>query len=154
MIARARSILGQLSPAIFVRIFSPTDPELGLLGEEVAARYLRARGLTIVGRRVKNPLGEIDVLAREGGTIVCVEVKSGRVTAPPRPKGEARQLGMRWRPGLRVDHARLERLHRCARSLARDARVDIVEALLDTRASRWVVLHHIDARRPIEFRPQ
>jgi putative endonuclease len=151
-----RRRLAELSPAIFVRLFSPTDPELGALGEEVAARHLRARGYTILGRRVKSALGEIDVLARDGATIVCVEVKSGRVSAVPRRKGAPRELDLRWRPGLRVDRARLAQLRRCARSLTSSgkqaARADLVEVLLDSVAHRWHVIHHVDPRAPLGSR--
>jgi putative endonuclease len=156
-----RRLVASLSPAVFVRFYSPTDPELGALGEEVAARHLRARGYAILGRRVKSPLGEIDVLARDGATTVCVEVKSGRVSAVLRRKGEPRTLDLRWRPGLRVDRARLARLRRCARALVRTdrraGRADLVEVLLDSEAMRWHVIHHQDLRNPIRpgggFRP-
>ncbi len=156
-----RRLVASLSPAVFVRFYSPTDPELGALGEEVAARHLRARGYTILGRRVKSPLGEIDVLARDGATTVCVEVKSGRVSAVLRRKGEPRTLDLRWRPGLRVDRSRLARLRRCARALARTdrrpARADLIEVLLDAEAMRWHVIHHQHPREPLRsggaFRP-
>jgi putative endonuclease len=47
----------------------------GTAGEELACRHLRGRGLSIVERNYRCRLGEIDVVAREGDTIVFVEVK-------------------------------------------------------------------------------
>jgi putative endonuclease len=43
--------------------------------EERAARHLSEHGLTIVARNWRTRLGEIDLVAREGGTLVFVEVR-------------------------------------------------------------------------------
>lgn len=51
---------------------------LGRWGEEQAARYLRRRGLKILERNLRTPVGEIDIIARQGRTIVFVEVKTRR----------------------------------------------------------------------------
>ncbi len=50
----------------------------GHIGEFLAALYLRAKFYRIVARRVKTPVGEIDLIARRGGTLVFVEVKLRR----------------------------------------------------------------------------
>ncbi len=47
----------------------------GRRGEMLAAWYLRLKGWRIVGRRIKTPRGEIDLVARRGGTVAFVEVK-------------------------------------------------------------------------------
>ena len=47
----------------------------GASGEERAARYLESRGLAIVERNYRCRSGEVDIVAREGGTTVFVEVK-------------------------------------------------------------------------------
>jgi putative endonuclease len=44
-------------------------------GEWLAAWYLRLHGWRIVAQRVKTPRGEIDLIARRGGTLAFVEVK-------------------------------------------------------------------------------
>ena len=49
--------------------------ERGRAAEEVAA-LLEAHGYRIVGRNVRLPGGEIDIIAREGDTVVFVEVKA------------------------------------------------------------------------------
>ena len=51
----------------------------GLAGEWRAGLYLAARGFTILGRRVRTPAGEIDLIARRGSTVVFLEVKVRRV---------------------------------------------------------------------------
>jgi len=48
----------------------------GEKGEDIACDYLRSRGYRIVERNYRCPLGEIDIVARDGDAIVFVEVKS------------------------------------------------------------------------------
>ena len=48
----------------------------GRRAERFAARYLRRQGWRILGRNVDDRLGEIDLLALDGATIVVVEVRS------------------------------------------------------------------------------
>jgi putative endonuclease len=49
---------------------------LGKQGEELACAALERRGYAIVARRYRTRCGEIDVVARDGGTMVFVEVKA------------------------------------------------------------------------------
>lgn len=51
---------------------------LGRRGEDCAARYLEQKGYSIVGRNIRTPFGEIDLLARqeEPGNLIFVEVKT------------------------------------------------------------------------------
>ena len=49
--------------------------EEGLRGEETAIETLKRKGYRIVERNYRNRLGEIDVIAEEGGCLVFVEVK-------------------------------------------------------------------------------
>jgi putative endonuclease len=50
----------------------------GRRAENIAAWWLRLQGWRIVGQRVRNPRGEVDLVARRGKTLAFVEVK-GRV---------------------------------------------------------------------------
>ena len=54
--------------------------ELGKQGEDLAVRELERRGYAIVARRFRVRSGELDIVARDGPTLVFVEVKarSGR----------------------------------------------------------------------------
>jgi len=49
---------------------------LGLMGEDLACGELRRRGYEIVERRYRTRFGEIDIVAREAGYTVFVEVKT------------------------------------------------------------------------------
>lgn len=48
----------------------------GQQGEWLAALYLRCKGYKILERRLKTPVGEIDLLAQKGKTLIAIEVKS------------------------------------------------------------------------------
>jgi putative endonuclease len=58
------------------------DPRtrVGRTGEDMAFDLLKKKGYKIVERNYQSPLGEIDIIAREGMTWVFVEVKT-RLTA-------------------------------------------------------------------------
>jgi putative endonuclease len=58
---------------------------LGGRGENVAARHLRNLGYKIIMRNFRCELGEIDIIAREGKTLVFVEVKT-RAYDDPTPE--------------------------------------------------------------------
>jgi putative endonuclease len=62
------------------------DP-LGDRGENLASRYLRERGYRILIRNFRCPLGEIDIVARDGRTLVFVEVKT-RAEDDPLPEDQ------------------------------------------------------------------
>ena len=49
---------------------------LGLRGEFEAARFLRRRGYKIIARGDSDSLGELDLIAVDGRTVVFVEVKT------------------------------------------------------------------------------
>ncbi len=49
---------------------------LGLSAESRAALWLMAKGYRIAARRWKTPLGEVDIVARRGRTLVFAEVKA------------------------------------------------------------------------------
>jgi putative endonuclease len=51
---------------------------VGKRGEEIAAAYLQQQGYLILARNWRCPLGEIDIVAREGETWVFVEVRARR----------------------------------------------------------------------------
>ena len=52
-----------------------TYREQGHLAEFLAAWMLRVKGYRILKRRYKTPLGEIDLIAKRGWTLIAVEVK-------------------------------------------------------------------------------
>jgi putative endonuclease len=52
------------------------NKEIGQLGEELAAEFLKKKGFVILERNFKVPLGEIDIVARDGDVLVFCEVKT------------------------------------------------------------------------------
>src|SRR3989339_1064264 len=58
------------------------DPrrQLGDAGEDLAAAALKKQGYKILERNYVTPLGEIDLIARQGKVLVVVEVKTRKST--------------------------------------------------------------------------
>jgi putative endonuclease len=54
------------------------NEQRGRNAEAVAAWFLRLKGYRILARRVRTRAGEIDLVARQGDTLVFVEVKARR----------------------------------------------------------------------------
>ncbi len=50
----------------------------GAAAEEAVASHYDRRGASIAARRWRSPFGEVDLLVREGATVVVVEVKKAR----------------------------------------------------------------------------
>lgn len=57
-------------------ISSKTRKEIGALGENVAAEYLRRHGFRIRDRNISRKTGELDIIAEQGDTLYFVEVKT------------------------------------------------------------------------------
>ena len=99
---------------------------LGKLGEDLACRELERRGYAIVARRYRRRGGELDIVARDGQTIVFVEVKArdGRLF------GEAVEavtaLKRRRLTQLAVDYLMRQHLTHCP------CRFDVVSIQLET----------------------
>jgi putative endonuclease len=102
----------------------------GRLGEDLAHRYLRRRGCTVVARNYRTPSGsgEIDLVVWHGKTLAFIEVK----TRSSAEFGE---------PDRAVDLEKQGRLHRAARDYTRRAgvawehtRFDIVSVVLGESA--------------------
>jgi putative endonuclease len=64
---------------------SPPSDAMGPRGENVAARFLRDQGYKIIIRNFRCVVGEVDIIARDGQTLVFVEVKT-RAYDDPTPE--------------------------------------------------------------------
>jgi putative endonuclease len=53
-----------------------TRKVLGARGEDLAVKYLKKKGYKVIERNYRCQLGEIDLIARQGDTLVFVEIKS------------------------------------------------------------------------------
>lgn len=52
--------------------------ELGSLGEDITAEYLKSDGYKIIERNFRCRVGEIDIIASKNDTLAFIEVKSRR----------------------------------------------------------------------------
>jgi putative endonuclease len=100
----------------------------GRIGEDLAYRFLRARGCTVVARNYRTlaGTGEIDLVAWHGRKLAFVEVKTRA----------SLEFGQ---PASAVDAQKRERVRQAARDYARraeipwqDTRFDIVSIVLDS----------------------
>lgn len=60
--------------------------ELGRSGEDVAVAYLKKNNFRIISRGFRFHKGEIDIVARDGDTLVFIEVKTRRSRDFGRPE--------------------------------------------------------------------
>jgi putative endonuclease len=74
---------------------------LGRTAEGLIATRLVEQGWRIVGRNVRLPSGELDIVALDGSTLVFVEVKAGREGAKLGPELPAHAVGRRKQLKLR-----------------------------------------------------
>ena len=49
---------------------------LGQSGEDIAAKFLSKSGYTLLARNYRRRCGEIDIIAKKGGDLIFVEVKT------------------------------------------------------------------------------
>src|SRR5438128_11261618 len=70
------------------------NPPLGISGEALAENHLRGLGYEIVGRDIRTPLGQLDLVATDGATLVFVEVKTraGHGFGLPQEAVDARKI--------------------------------------------------------------
>src|SRR5258705_1194865 len=76
---------------ITARATAPSEDALAYRGENAATRFLRDLGYKIIIRNYRSPLGEIDIIARDGDTLVFVEVKT-RAYDDPTPEEQVNSV--------------------------------------------------------------
>jgi putative endonuclease len=91
---------------------------LGRRGEDAARQALRGCGYRILAQNYQCPLGEIDLIARQGKTIVFVEVKSEWGSSGVLPKS-------------RVDRRKRKKLLQVAQFFLKEKGLDGVSARFD-----------------------
>jgi putative endonuclease len=117
----------------------PATRAIGQSGEALAARFLEGRGMRIVARNLRTRMGEIDLVMRDGPTVVLVEVKTrqGSGGDPPHVAVDARK---------RARLARLARAYVARQRLDGVAcRFDVVAVTLDPAGGRPRFDHFVDA---------
>ena len=116
----------------------------GYIGEEAVANHLRRHGFDIIDRNYLKKWGEIDVIARKGGLVHFVEVKtvSREIEAS---EGTSVARGTGYRPEENVHPSKLKKLHRAIqtwleeRNYDGDWQIDVAAVYLDAKNKRGVV---------------
>jgi putative endonuclease len=101
-------------------MWTDTRQALGRDGEDLACDELRRLGYAILARRYRTRVGELDIVARDGETLVFVEVKARRSDEFGTP-GEA----VTWRKRRKLQSMATDFLSR-GRLSAVSCRFDVV----------------------------
>lgn len=109
---------------------------LGDKGEELAVRYLKKKGYSILVRNYKAPTGEIDIIADDRGTLVFVEVKARSDDLFGQP-----EEAVNHRKQRKIERTALHYMSRLKKEMP--ARFDIVSVHLKGNAGK--IDHLIDA---------
>lgn len=109
----------------------------GRKGEQLAASYLKRKGYAIIANNYRRAHGEVDIIAKDGETLVFVEVKSRKNRAFGNPIDAVNP----------VKQKRLQfmaRQYMAERELCHvNVRFDIVEILWGDTAKQTVKIHHV-----------
>jgi len=114
------------------------DPRrlLGDAGEDLAAATLKKQGYKILERNYLTPLGEVDLIAREGQTYVFIEVKTRRQErfgAPQEAVTLAKQRKLRRLADYYLRQKRLEEV---------SVRFDVVGITLSPQGDQVEIIRH------------
>ncbi len=112
--------------------------EVGRLGEEIAAQFLKKKGFKILERNYWKPWGEIDIIAEKGNSVRFVEVKAVSRESLP---NVSRDMSS-YRPEEQVHPAKLRKVARTAelymaeKGDERDFQIDVVGVFLDMKTRK------------------
>lgn len=117
----------------------PLRERVGHAGEAAALAHLKERGFRILARDWRSRIGQIDIVAEDGETLVVVEVKARRGTSfglpeeavDPRKQHKLRRL--------------LENYQSATRRQDQPCRIDVLGLLLDARLAVTRCEHIEDA---------
>ncbi|MCX5845359.1 MAG: YraN family protein [Deltaproteobacteria bacterium] len=94
--------------------------QTGKRGEDIAVAYLKNRGYRIIERNYKCLFGEIDIVAKDGDTVVFVEVKSRKSEKFGDPQGAVGREKQKKISRISLKYLEEKHLYPC------DARFDVV----------------------------
>ncbi len=108
----------------------------GIKGEDEAARFLTRSGYAILDKNVRTRAGEIDLVAKEGRTLVFVEVKTLRelVGDPPQAAVNTRKQNRLGK--LANGYLKLKRIRP-----APSCRFDVVSVILNEEGGVKAIRH-------------
>jgi len=94
--------------------------QTGKRGEDIAVAYLKNRGYRIIERNYTCLFGEIDIVAKDGDTVVFVEVKSRKSEKFGDPQGAVGREKQKKISRISLKYLEEKHLYPC------DARFDVV----------------------------
>lgn len=112
--------------------------QLGRTGEETAAEYLCGQGLIVLDRNWRCEYGEVDIVAREGNTLVFVEVKTRRSVQAGHPLEAITPAKLERMQQVAFEWMRGHPVHR-----GRQVRIDAVSVVMPVRGG--IQVRHIEA---------
>ena len=121
--------------------FAPKS--LGQRGEEAAARFLRKLGYIIVARGHRDRIGEIDLVAVDGRTVVFVEVKTRTSQEAGHPADAVDEHKQRQLTRLALSYMKRHDLLECK------ARFDVVAITWPDHKGKPKIEHFKNAFEPV-----
>src|SRR3954466_10590843 len=118
---------------------------LGRRGEDAAARYLKRLGYVIVARGHRDNVGEIDLIAVDGRTVVFIEVKTRTTHDAGHPADAVDDLKQRRLTRLALSYMKRHDLLDCA------ARFDVVAVTWPDPHGRPKIEHFKNAFEAVGF---
>ena len=109
--------------------------KIGEIGESVVCKFFKKKGFKIIERNYWKPWGEIDIIAKKGGTVHFIEVKTSSCTIQNNKiTGSTGYL-----PEEKVDNKKMRKLNRVIMSFIKERNLrdkyqtDIAVVYLDLR---------------------
>ncbi len=118
---------------------------LGRRGENAAARHLNRKGYIIVARGHRGAIGEIDLVAAQGRTVVFVEVKTRTSQDAGHPADAVDDEKQRRLTRLALSYMKRHDLMECA------ARFDVVAVTWPEKNGRPQIEHFESAFEAVGF---
>jgi putative endonuclease len=107
---------------------------LGRFGEQLAVHHLQATGLEVLDRNWRCSIGEIDIVARDGDTLVICEVKTRRSLTFGHPVAAVTPIKLRRLRRLAAEWVSTSGIH------SRTIRLDVV-GILAPRDGQPIIEH-------------
>ena len=120
-----------------------TNKEIGNFGEDKACEFLENNGISVIKRNYHARMGEIDIIAKDGDTIVFVEVKTRSVdqnfdsslySPPSKAVTKTKQKHL-------IDAAMV--YLKASKSSKKQPRMDVIEVLIDKNTKDVLSINHI-----------
>ncbi len=123
---------------------SPATADTGRHGEQLAVRHCRGLGYEILATNYRKSFGEVDIVAKDGRTIVFIEVKTRRSRTFGSPFEAVDGRKQRQLARIALDFLQSRRLTEMA------ARFDVIAVTLDRNSQSPHLEHLRDAFEAME----